>query len=433
MSPLNPRIRADLALPDIPDAGTSVPLRSHLGLPSLAADAVSAFGQAIALLLGTAVRRPHPLRVAAAYRSDRHLRIDGQPPDVWSPLSGFWRSADGWVRTHANYPHHATALRTALGLSAEVAGPELAEALRRLPGGEAARLITAEGGLCVTVAPEDGSFDARLRALPLVDIRRRADAPRHPLPALSEETPLRGVRVLDLTRVIAGPVATRTLALAGADVLRIDRPDVPEFEWQHLDTGHGKRTALLDVRRSAGALEALLADADVVVLGYRPDALAGLGLSPARLALRHPHLVIATLQAWTEPDRRGFDSLVQASSGIAWAESAEPGVPGALPAQGLDHSAGYLLAAGIVRALQRRADTGECWSVSTSLRRVAAELLGLPRNLRSAGSAPETAETQDFLVGARTVTTVIPAVRWPGAPERFAAPRPWGADAPAWW
>src|SRR5690606_32595601 len=122
---------------------------------------------------------------------------------------------------------------------------------------------------------------------------------------------------------------------------------LPEPEWQHLDTGHGKRSALLDAR--SDRMEALIADADIVVLGYRPAALDRLGLSPARLAARNPRLIIAQLSAWgaDHPDRAGFDSLVQAASGIALIEAAGPDRPGALPAQALDHSAGYLLAAAV--------------------------------------------------------------------------------------
>jgi crotonobetainyl-CoA:carnitine CoA-transferase CaiB-like acyl-CoA transferase len=211
-------------------------------------------------------------------------------------------------------------------------------------------------------------------------------------------------------------VATRTLALAGADVLRIDPPDRPEIVTQHLDTGHGKRSALLDIAVDRDRFESLLADADVLVLGYRPSGLRRLGLDPARLAARHPHLVIAQLSAWPGADSpRGFDSIVQADCGISWIESADGLSPGALPAQALDHSAGYLLAAGI----------------TTALRRVAAELLGMPRS--EPARMPEApARTQTFDVAGRQVTTVVPAVSWPGAPGLFAAPRPWGGDPPEW-
>ncbi|EPH42811.1 putative CaiB/baiF CoA-transferase family protein C7orf10 like protein [Streptomyces aurantiacus JA 4570] len=175
--------------------------------------------------------------------------------------------------------------------------------------------------------------------------------------------PAAGLRVLDLTRVIAGPVATRTLALLGADVLRVDPPHLPELPDQHADTGFGKRSTALDLadRADRRAFEDLLAGADVVVTGYRPGTLDRFGLAPEALAERRPGLVVAQLSAWgtTGPwsGRRGFDSLVQAASGIAVTEGA-PDRPGALPAQALDHGTGHLLAAAVLRSLSERATEG---------------------------------------------------------------------------
>ncbi|MCZ9339719.1 CoA transferase, partial [Streptomyces sp. TRM76130] len=172
-----------------------------------------------------------------------------------------------------------------------------------------------------------------------------------------------GLRVLDLTRVLAGPVATRTLALLGADVLRIDAPHLPESQDAHNDTGLGKRSATLDLGDAAGRriFEGLLHGADVVVTGYRPGALDRFGLSPEALAGRRPGLVIGQLSAWGHDGpwhgRRGFDSLVQAATGIAELEGS-PDSPGALPAQALDHGTGYLLAAGVLRALTEQHRAG---------------------------------------------------------------------------
>ena len=182
------------------------------------------------------------------------------------------------------------------------------------------------------------------------------------------DAPLRGIRVLDLTRVIAGPVATRTLALLGADVLRIDPPALPEPEWQHLDSGHGKRSTLLDLAANADreTFERLLQTADVVVTGYRARALERLGLSPESLIARRPGLVVARLTAWgssgASADRRGFDSLVQAASGIAWIESPDgvrprrPARAGARPQLGVPPRRGGRDGACVDDA--RRADRG---------------------------------------------------------------------------
>ncbi|WP_286329325.1 CoA transferase [Agromyces marinus] len=248
--------------------------------------------------------------------------------------------------------------------------------------------------------------------------------------------------MLDLTRVIAGPVATRTLALLGAEVLRIDPPEPAELGWQHLEGGPGKRSALLDLGREADAarLRALLEGADVVVLGYRPAALGRLGLDPDDLTARYQGLVVAQLSAWgTEGaarERGGFDSLVQAQSGIALVEGG-PDAPGALPAQALDHATGYLLAASVTTALEHRAVRGGSWIARMSLRRTAAELLGMPRGLATARRGLDDARRSALamtLVGeAGSQRLAVPAIASPMGPVRWRAPaRPWGADRAEW-
>jgi len=422
-----------------PATGRTVPLPSHLAVGGLAWTSICAAGAALSPGASPA---PDPDQVAAAYRSDRHLLIDGEAPDVWSPLSRFWRAADGWVRTHGNYPHHASALRAGLGAPEDAADGDIGERLSRMTAEAATRMITSAGGLCVPVRREHPHDDAALRRHPVVETHRLTHSSPGRRLAGPARAPLAGVRVLDLTRVIAGPVATRTLAFAGADVLRIDPPLMSEPAWQHLDVGHGKRSTLLDIEADRPLFESLLADADAIVLGYRPSGLARLGLSPEALAERHPHLVIGQLSAWPGRDSpRGFDSLVQADSGISWIESADGTSPGALPAQALDHSAGYLLAAGLITALRRRGEIGGGWLVRTSLRRIAAELLGMPRTDDRADAAqrsalerhPSPVRTQEFDVAGRRVTTVAPAVRWPESPQVFSPPRPWGGDPAEWW
>lgn len=400
------------------------PLPSRLATGALASRNVDAVLRAIG-----DERDADPDRVALAYRSDRQLRIDGAQPEAWSPLSGFWRADDGWVRTHGNYPHHAAALHRALALPTSAGADDVRATIGAASVDETVARVTAVGGMAVAVRREDPAVDAVLRTRPLVDVARLGAADAAPAASRSG-APLAGIRVLDLTRVIAGPVCTRTLALLGADVLRIDPPHLPEPEAQHLDTGHGKRSALLDARSEQ--MSVLLDGAEVVVLGYRPAALTRLGLAPERLADRHPGLVIAQLSAWgaDHPDRAGFDSLVQAECGIAMIESPDGEAPGALPAQALDHSAGYLLAAAVVDALARRRADGGTWHVSTSLRRIAAELLGMPRSAAPASVQPIDPEPhrRGFVVDGRTVTTTAPVL--PGF--EFAAPRPWGRDAARW-
>ena len=412
-----------------------VPLPSRLAVGELAWSAVGAASLAAAEIAEAPTVAPDSDRIALAYASERCGRLDGHAPAAFAPLSGFFRTADGWVRTHGNYPHHARALREALGLGEDAASEDAAFALSAMPAGEASHAISSRGGICAEVLPENGEMDRALRLEPLVRVGRAGTAPPRALDPVPG-APLSGVRVLDLTRVIAGPVATRTLALFGADVLRVDPPRIPEIRWQHLDTGHGKRSTVLDLAVPAdrARFDALLGTADVVVLGYRPDGLARLGLSPAALAARHPSLIVAQLSAWGTPDQRGFDSIVQAASGIAWIEANDEATPGALPAQALDHSAGYLLAAAVMAALRRRAVEGGSWHATTSLRRIAAELLGMPRTREKPefSAVDPAVHTQTFTVDGAELTTVAPAPAYEGGPTRFAPPRPWGEDEPVW-
>jgi crotonobetainyl-CoA:carnitine CoA-transferase CaiB-like acyl-CoA transferase len=235
---------------------------------------------------------------------------------------------------------------------------------------------------------------------------------------------LRGLRVLDLTRVIAGPVATRTLASHGADVLRIDGPRLPEDPDALLDTGSGKRHVTVDFASLGGrrTVDALLSGADVVVQGYRPGALDAFGLAPEALAERYPHLVVVRLSAWgvTGPwrGRRGFDSLVQAASGIAL-RSGSADAPGVLPAQALDHATGHLAAAVVLGALARQREEGGGWHGELSLAQTAHWLLDAPAEPAEDDGEPDATPYLQELPSARgTVGVVAP----PGSP-------PWSAAA----
>lgn len=434
-------IRADLAItpddwPPFSGPPAPVPLSARVNVDTLAWASVAAASMAAASIAQSHTLTLDPARIAMAYTSDRHLRWNGEPQQSFAPLSGFFRTSDGWVRTHGNYPWHADALRRTLGLRDADGANEAAEAFTRRTSAEVSAAITDAGGLCVSVAPELPAANTELNRQSLIHIEQFGPAPRRRLPDPSPAAPLAGIRVLDLTRVIAGPIATRTLALLGADVLRVDPPSLPEIPLQHLDTGHGKRSTLLDLRSPTdhGRFTELLDTADVVVLGYRPRGLASLGLDPRTLASRHPGLVIAQLSAWGDPDRRGFDSLIQAASGIAWVESVDAAAPGVLPAQALDHSAGYLLASAVITLLQRRARTGGTWLASTSLRRIAAHLLAGTRH-QSLSPAPPldpAPHLQTFDIDGTELLTVAPAVSYRGGPTAFASPRPWGEDSPEW-
>ncbi|GAA3793609.1 CoA transferase [Streptomyces coacervatus] len=380
--------------------------------------------------------------VAAAFHSERQLLVDGRAPVTFAPLSRFWRTADGWVRTHANYPHHRARLLDALGVPDDVTAVEAALAERSSL--EVEETVYGAGGLAVALrtAKEWAAHEqaVAVAARPLVE-RERLDSARTRVLAPLDATPLlpaAGVRVLDLTRVLAGPVATRTLALLGADVLRVDHPQLPELSDQHADTGFGKRSTTLDLVAGRRTFEELLAAADVVVTGYRPGALDRFGLSPQALSERRPGLVVAQVSAWGAygpwGERRGFDSLVQVASGIAAVEGSME-QPGALPAQALDHGTGYLLAAAVLRALTEQSHEGGSRFVRLALARTAEWLL----NGMGAGAAGDNsydgpgawlAETDSSLGRLRYA---LPPVSFAGGPVDWARPPvPWGTDPARW-
>ncbi|MDO0928336.1 CoA transferase [Streptomyces sp. TG1A-8] len=384
--------------------------------------------------------------VAAAFHSERLLRIDGRAPVAFAPLSRFWRAADGWVRSHANYPHHRARLLGALGLPDTASADEVAARIAGRCALDVEETVHGAGGLAVALRrPREWARHAQaaeVAARPLVERGRLHTARARVLPPLDPAAapllPAAGLRVLDLTRVLAGPVATRTLALLGADVLRLDPPHLPEPADQHADTGFGKRSAVLDLATDPGVFEDLLASADVVVTGYRPGALDRFGLHPEALAGRRPGLVVAQVSAWGAygpwAGRRGFDSLVQAATGIAATEGTA-GRPGALPAQALDHGSGLLLAAAVLRALTERSYDGCGRHVRVALARTAHWLTDEIRPEPAAGAGDEgpdarLAETDSRLGRLRYV---LPPVSFAGGPADWARPPvPWGSDTARW-
>jgi crotonobetainyl-CoA:carnitine CoA-transferase CaiB-like acyl-CoA transferase len=322
-------------------------------------------------------------RALAMFRSERVLQVDGRPPaDPWSPIAGYYQAKDGrWIQLHTNFPHHRDGVLRVL--ECEEKRDAVAAAIRQW---EAASLDArlADEGMCAALIRSPDEWNAHpqaqaLAALPLFDIVRIGDAPPQPLDRIRDSNaaarPLSGVRVLDLSRVIAAPVAGRTLAQHGADVLAIGAAHLPNILPLVIDTGRGKRSAHLDLREPAqrARLYELVREADVFLQAYRPNALASLGFSPEALAEAKPGIVYVSLSAYGHvgpwAQRRGFDSLVQSATGIAWQEgrAAQLDGPGKLPCQALDHATGYLAAFGAMIALRRRATEGGSWLVRVSL------------------------------------------------------------------
>ncbi|MCC3297786.1 CoA transferase [Arthrobacter caoxuetaonis] len=425
---------------------------------SFAAASVAAAGSAVAELAsrisGLPVYAEALPDLSRAWFGGSFRPAGWEVPPPWDPLSRDYPCTDGWVRLHTNAPHHRRAALAVLGLPAD-AGPETAAvAVSAWKGGELEEAVVEAGGCAARLRTVE-QWQAHpqgqaVRAEPLIGWTRRAA--QLPVETTgSPERPLDGVRVLDLTRVIAGPVATRFLAGFGARVLRVDPPGWQEPALE-AEMTVGKSCTRLDLRTPGGAAKVreLISAADLVVHGYRPGALTGLGLDEHRLQQLCPGVVTVAVNAWgwTGPwrGRRGFDSLVQTASGIADAGMAwsAAGAPRPLPVQALDHATGYLAAAAAVRAWSRRLD-GEVYAARLSLARTAAELQRAAEARRpvpppwefpkepSAPALPRTAEQTYWGPGERLAPPVVfssvgpvPVMKW----ELPAAPL---GSAPAAW
>jgi hypothetical protein len=310
---------------------------------------------------------------AAAFRCERLFTPLGWSlPPMWDEIAGDYPTADGWIRLHTNYRSHRDATLRALGLR-DADRERVAAAVAGWNAGDLETRVVDEGGAAAAMRRRDdwlahphGRATASARP---VEIVPHGEGRLDPLPLAPR--PLEGVRVLDLTRVIAGPAATRFLAAWGADVLRIDPPGFEEVPVLVPEGSAGKRCAALDLKTGSGRRQLLdlVRRADVFVHGYRPGALAALGFDDATLREINPALVVSqhNTYGWDGPwaQRRGFDSLVQMSCGIAAAEGG--GRPTPLPAQVLDHATSMHVAAAICRALTIRQQTGVVSDVRASL------------------------------------------------------------------
>ncbi|MDF2795405.1 MAG: acyl-CoA transferase [Pseudomonas orientalis] len=395
MTDLLTPIQAALDLPHTPlTLNEPGALPSAFAVTDLAAASIGGAGQAAAELIqqlsgrlpGVSVDR----RLASFWFSSSIRPLGWQVPPLWDPIAGDYVSADGWIRLHTNAPHHRAAAERVLGKVTE--RTQMARNVAQWNAAELEQAVVDEGGCAAQMrtwqAWQSHPQGLAVNAEPLIQRQAFDTTGDNPWPGTAAR-PLAGLKVLDLTRVLAGPVASRFLAGLGANVLRIDSPTwdepgvVPEMTL-------GKRCARLDLKSAEGrqVFETLLAEADILFHGYRADALEQLGYAGDALQRIAPGLIDVSLNAygWSGPwrNRRGFDSLVQMSSGIAeagmvWKRADRPSP---LPVQALDHATGYLMAASAIRALSERLKSGRGGSARLSLARTAKLLV-------DAGQVPE--------------------------------------------
>lgn len=324
------------------------------------------------------------------FASEQYTLMDDQPPtEVWDDLAGLYPTRDGHVRIHTNFPHHRKGILHLL----DIANPTRAVVANALLEKDALTFEeeATKAGMCVAAVRTFDEWDRHpqaqtLRARLPIELVKIGDAPVRRFSGHNSNgvMPLDGVRVLELTRVLAGPIAGRSLARFGADVLWITSPNLPSIPVVDIDTSRGKRAAQLDLNSDHGveSLQHLVDGCDVFLQSYRPGSLARRGFDPASLAKRRPGIVVANLRGygcdgpWAE--KRAFDSLVQAATGFNAAEGAawerhsqrsshDQRPIRTLPVQCLDHAAGHLLAFGITAALCRTMQEGGSWEVRVSL------------------------------------------------------------------
>jgi crotonobetainyl-CoA:carnitine CoA-transferase CaiB-like acyl-CoA transferase len=449
MTDLLTSIQAALGLPHTKISFTSSgALPSAFAVTDLACASIAAAGQAISELLSQQTGRlPHlevDRRLASFWFSTSIRPLGWSVPPLWDPVAGDYATKDGWIRLHTNAPHHRAAAEHVLGVCADRAA--MASKVAQWAKTDLEQAVADAGG-CAAEMRSWAQWQAHpqgqaVNAEPLIQFDANNNRNAKPWQG-SVAQPLAGIKVLDLTRVLAGPVASRFLAGLGADVLRIDPPTwnepgvVPEVTL-------GKRCARLDLQVKADRelFEGLLKDADILLHGYRADALERLGYGLAERQLLAPGLIDVCLNAygWSGPwqNRRGFDSLVQMSSGIAeagmhWQHAAKP-TP--LPLQALDHATGYLMAASAIKLLAERLSSRRGASARLSLARTAKLLIEAGAGTQEPLRAEEQSD-QGLLV---EQTPWGPAhrlqvpLRITGTPLQWAIPAgELGSHRPLWW
>ncbi|HEY2244718.1 MAG TPA: CoA transferase [Xanthobacteraceae bacterium] len=442
----------DEALEDIAFTGSEPVLPSSFAVGTAAQATIGAAALASAelwrLRTGRRQRVTVAMRNAAIeFRSERYLRVDGKDPDDHhDQIAGLYRCGDGrWARLHTNLPHHCDGLLQLLGCKHHKAAVQ--RALEQWPA-QALESAAAEAGLVVTACRSFAEWDAHAQgravaSLPLFSIEKIGEAPA--LTLSPGQRPLSGIKVLELTHVIAGPVSGRVLAGHGADVLLVTAAHRPSMLPLVIDTGRGKLSTQIDLRQPDGqeTLAALVREADVFIQGYRPGAVAAHGFGPEELARLRPGIVYASLSAYGHDGpwapRRGFDSLVQTASGLNLAEAEAFGSsePRPLPAQALDHASGYLLAFAIMAALKRRAEQGGSWHVRVSLAQTGHWLRQLGRidgmHCRDPGFDDVRDRLHETPSGFGLLTAVRHAAEMSETPPHWARSSvPLGTHAPAW-
>lgn len=444
--------------PALPSSYKIGPLaQSAIALTALAAAQIHAVRNGLSKVPRVDVPLEH---ATVEFKSERLYVIDGKPtPSPWGPIGGLHKTSDGHVRVHDSFPNHANGILELAGLPTGSTRQQLSEKLAQWSAVDLENAATVEGKLATYALRSYGQWDQLAQSKAIsdfpIDVHQISSAGPKGLPprmASGNSKPLQGLRVVEMSRVIAAPLCGKTLAAYGADVIWVTSPSLPDLPTMDRDLGRGKRTVHLDIDNpdDKERLLELIRTADVFVQGFRPGALAARGLGEEDLVGLNPSLVLANMSAFGPrgpwAGRRGYDSLVQTCSGMnvseaehaAMGEAARP-----TPCQALDHAGGYWLAAGLMAALYKRAARGGAWRVDVSL-------AGVMKYLRSLGQYPGTSGfdgikdyegpedvPEEFFETRETGFGVMKAIRHSARIEGVEIgwdimPKPLGSDSPAW-
>lgn len=422
------------------------PLATAHPVGDIASMALAAVGVAATAIARHRGRDRAPVTInrraaALAMAANNYLRVDGKAPESWPALTGFYEAADGWVYLHGGFPLHRQRLLAALEAPADREGLAATIADRTARDIEDLCLAANTCGRRVRTEDEwtDHPASRPVAAKPLISISPFGQAGA--VKWTSADMPLAGIRVLDLSRVLAGPTIGRTLAEHGAEVMRISAPGQATIEAAVIDTGYGKRAAHADLATPRGrrVLTRLIRGADVFIDGYRPGSLAQRGFGPKAINRLRPGIIHLDLSAFgatgTWGGQRGYDSLVQAATGLA-----EGDPPKLLPCQPLDYLAGYLGAFAVMRALLLQAETGHGAQIELTLTGMAHWFRRMTAEIGRESDVPDSnAAFKDIGGEICTLNTAFgriealrPALDVPWRPRTWAPPVPLGHDPPEW-
>ena len=481
-----PGLLAEVGLPSalaerVVLTGEERPFDSPFPVVECAASALGAIGAAASFLWEQRTGAAQPVTVAKGHAGASLVGFafqqleDGDTPvapfALDRPLVKLYRCGDGrWIHLQGQFPHLARRACEVLGCAVDSPSDVVAEHVAAWDG-LALEEALAAADACGAMARSVDEWAAHPQAAAIaplgrVSIEKIGDSAPEPAwhhrgtttpttdsavasssSSSSSSRPLDGLRVLDLSRLLAGPTNGRTLAEHGAQVLLVNSARLVNIPAFVMDTGHGKRSSILELDEPGGltTLKELVAGADVFTQGYRGGSLQRRGLGPQGLAEIRPGIVVVTINCYGDAGpwrgRPGWEQMAQTVSGMAVGQGGADH-PALVPAAACDYTTGYLATLGTLAALCRRADEGGSYHVRVSLCQTAtwftraANAAATPAT--PAPPAPTSfGDVESYMTSTPTpygrLRHLSPVVKMPLTPPRWDVPTsPIGSHPPSW-